>query len=180
MRLLIADLLEYSRVSREPFERSRVNCQTALDEAVELLSESIAEKGAVLTTDPMPMIEAHPAQFRQLLQNLLSNSLKFAGEEPLRVHVGTRRNGDLWEFSVSDNGIGIDPSQAKRVFELFRRLHPSDVYSGTGMGLSICKRIVERHGGRIWVESAEGNGSVFRFTIPDRQTGLEAVLEGAV
>jgi PAS domain S-box-containing protein len=175
MRLLIADLLEYSRVSREPMERALVNCQTALEEATELLAESIEEKGAVVTSDEMPTIEAHPAAFRQLLQNLLSNALKFADSSPLRVHVGATRDGKVWEFSVADNGIGIEPENAKRVFELFRRLHPSDVYSGTGMGLSICKRIVERHGGRIWVESTQGEGSVFRFTIPDRNLGIETV-----
>ncbi len=176
MRLLMADLLEYSRVSREPMERSSVNCKTALDEATELLAESIDEKGAVVTSDAMPTIEAHPAEFRQLLQNLLSNALKFADESPLRIHVGAARNGTGWQFSVSDNGIGIEPEHTKRVFELFRRLHPGDVYSGTGMGLSICKRIVERHGGRIWVESAKGDGSVFRFTIPDRAVATEVAL----
>ena len=178
MRLLITDLLEYSRVSREPMERSSVNCQTALNEATELLAESIEEKSAVVTSDQMPTIEAHPAEFRQLLQNLLSNALKFADDSPLRIHVGAARNGTRWQFSVSDNGIGIEPEHAKRVFELFRRVHPGDVYSGTGMGLSICKRIVERHGGRIWVESAKGQGSVFRFTIPDCEVD-SATSEGA-
>ena len=179
MQMLISDLLEYSRVSREPLERAWVDCRAAFDEAVELLSETIAEKNGVVTCGALPTIEAHPAQFRQLLQNLLSNALKFCVDSDLEVRVDAVREDRGWRFSVADNGIGIDPEQAKRVFELFRRLHPGDAYSGTGMGLSICKRIVERHGGRIWVEPGEQRGSVFCFTIPDQKTGLEAALSGA-
>ncbi len=176
MQMLISDLLEYSRVSRETLERAWVDCRAAFDEAVELLSEAIVEKKAVITCGALPTLEAHPAQFRQLLQNLLSNALKFSVDSDLRVHVEAAREDQGWRFAVADNGIGIDPGQAKRVFELFRRLHPGDAYSGTGMGLSICKRIVERHGGRIWVEPHNPRGSVFCFTIPDQKTGLEAAL----
>ena len=179
MQMLISDLLEYSRVSREPLERAKVDCRAAFEEAVELLSESIAEKNGVVTRGELPVLEAHPAQFRQLLQNLLSNALKFSVDSDLRVHIDATREDVGWLFSVSDNGIGIDPGNAKRVFELFRRLHPGDAYAGTGMGLSICKRIVERHGGRIWVEPAEQRGSIFRFTIPDPGAEAGADLSGA-
>jgi PAS domain S-box-containing protein len=174
MQMLISDLLEYSRVSREALQRATVDCRAAFDEAVELLSESIAEKNGVVTCGELPVLEANPAQFRQLLQNLLSNALKFSLDSDLRVHVDAGREELGWRFSVSDNGIGIDPGNAQRVFELFRRLHPGDAYAGTGMGLSICKRIVERHGGRIWVEPAEPRGSVFLFTIPDPRSGAGA------
>ncbi len=178
MQMLISDLLEYSRVAREPLERSWVDCNAAYKEAIELLAESIAEKGAFVVAVGLPTIEVNRTQFRQLLQNLLSNALKFAGDESLRIEVTARRAQGEWLLTVADNGIGIEPHQAERVFELFRRLKPNDAYAGTGMGLAICKRIVDRHGGRIWVESAERGGSVFCFTIPDRQTGLEAALCG--
>jgi signal transduction histidine kinase len=171
MQTLISDLLEYSRVSREPPERTPVDCSAVFLETLELLEESIAEKGASVTADPLPAISAHPTQLRQIFQNLISNALKFSGDSPLRVHVSANREPGAWRFSVQDNGIGIEPHQAKRVFELFRRLHPQDAYAGTGMGLSICHRIVERHGGRMWVEPAPGGGTTFYFTIPDSPGG---------
>jgi light-regulated signal transduction histidine kinase (bacteriophytochrome) len=178
MKMLIDDLLAYSRAAREPLERSWVNCQAAFEDALDLLAESVAEKDATVTAEGLPTIEVNRAQFRQLLQNLLSNALKFAADEPLRIRVAAQRQDGAWEFSMADNGIGVDPYQAERVFELFRRLKPNDAYAGTGMGLAICKRIVDRHGGKIWVEPGDAGGSVFRFTVPDRQTGLEAVLCG--
>jgi PAS domain S-box-containing protein len=176
MQMLVADLLEYSRVSREPHVRLWVDCRAVFSETLELLAESIEERGATVTASSLPTVEAHPAQMRQLLQNLISNALKFGGDEPLRVRVDARRVGYAWAFRIEDNGIGIDPADAERVFELFERINPTDAYAGTGVGLSICKRIVERHGGRIWVEQADGGGSRFCFTIPDPPNAMVSVL----
>jgi light-regulated signal transduction histidine kinase (bacteriophytochrome) len=168
MQVLMADLLEYSRVSSEPLARRSVDCSEIVEEARELLTETIAEKHGSVTAGPLPSVEAHPAQLRQLFQNLISNALKFAREgDSLRVTINAERHDGGWRFAVVDNGIGINPSDSQRIFEMFRRLHAPDAYAGTGMGLSICKRIVERHGGRIWVEPAPGGGSAFFFTIPD-------------
>jgi PAS domain S-box-containing protein len=168
MRMLISDLLEYSRVSRDPPSRENVNCTALFCDTLKVLEETISEKQASVTCDSLPTVRAHPTQLRQVFQNLLSNALKFAGDSPLRVHVSAARDEpEAWCFSVEDNGIGIDSKDAGGVFEMFRRLNPTDSYAGTGMGLSICRRIVEHHGGRIWVESNEHRGSIFKFTIPD-------------
>jgi PAS domain S-box-containing protein len=166
MQILISDLLAYSRAARDPLERTLVDCSAVLKDTLALLQESIAEKDAHVTFDPMPTLVAEPVQLKEVFQNLLSNALKFTDELSLRVHVGAERETDAWHFWVRDNGIGIDPQQAERVFEMFRRIHPRDAYAGSGLGLSICKRIVERHGGRIWVEPARVKGSIFHFTIP--------------
>jgi PAS domain S-box-containing protein len=177
-QMLIADLLDYARAARDPFERVWIDCAEEFQQAIELLSETIAERGATVTSSQLPTIEAHPAQFHQLMQNLVANALKFAGDTPLEVRVEAEREPGVWHFTVSDNGIGIDPEQAGRVFELFRRLATSDMQAGSGMGLSICKKIVERHGGEIWVEPRAAGGSVFHFTIPDRQIGIVAAFVG--
>jgi PAS domain S-box-containing protein len=166
MQMLINDLLEYSRASRDPLDRQPVDCAAVLEETRELLADSIAEKEATVTFELLPTIRAQPTQMVQVFQNLLSNALKFADGVP-RVHFAARRDDAAWHFTVRDNGIGIDPIHAARVFEMFRRLNPRDTYAGTGLGLSICKRIVERHGGAIWVEPGSAGGSVFHFTIPD-------------
>jgi len=178
-QMLISDLLDYARAARDPFERAWVDCGREFEETLELLAETIAERGATVTSGELPTIEAHPVQFRQLMQNLIANALKFGAEEPLEVRVVAHRQDGGWHFTVTDNGIGIDPAQAERVFELFRRLNPKDMQAGTGMGLSICKKIVERHGGRIWVESRPAGGSVFSFTIPDRPGILAAFVSDA-
>jgi PAS domain S-box-containing protein len=168
MRMLISDLLEFSKVSRDPPRRDSVNCAALLCETLKVLEEAIREKQATVTCDSLPTVKAHPTQLRQVFQNLLSNALKFAGETPLTVHVSAERiEPAAWRFSVGDNGIGIDPKDARGVFEMFRRLNTKDACVGTGMGLSICKRIVEHHGGQIWVETNHPRGSVFKFTIPD-------------
>jgi PAS domain S-box-containing protein len=165
---LIADLLEYSQVALSPLQPEPVDCSALVREALAVLEETIAEKRSRITCDPLPMIQGHPARLRQCFQNLLSNALKFASEDKaLEIHVGAERQPGGWGFYVQDNGIGIDPSEAGRAFELFGRLHPQDAYAGTGMGLSICRRVVEQHGGRIWVEPAPGGGSIFSFTIAD-------------
>jgi light-regulated signal transduction histidine kinase (bacteriophytochrome) len=114
----------------------------------------------------MPEVVADPVQLAQVFQNLIGNAIKFHGTEPPRIHVGAQRNGRDWTFSVRDNGIGVDPKYFDRIFQIFQRLHTRKEYSGTGMGLAICKKIVERHGGHIWIESASGKGSTFFFTLP--------------
>jgi signal transduction histidine kinase len=168
MTLLVNDLLEYSRTAREPLVCRPVDCGALVLETLELLSESISEKKAKVAVDPLPTVQAHPRQLAHVFQNLLSNALKFSADRALRIHVGAEREPGGHRFWVRDNGIGVDPPQAERIFEMFRRLHTRDMYAGTGLGLSICRRIVERHGGRIWVEEAPDEGSVFHFTLPDR------------
>ncbi len=172
MQGFIRDLLQYSRVGTHgrPFEWVKVG--GVLAGAVENLRFAIEEKKAEMILGEMPELEADPVQLGQLFQNLIGNALKFCGEAPIRVSVEARRLEDgLWEFVVRDNGIGIDPKDAQRIFIVFQRLHTRQEYEGTGIGLAICKRIVERHGGRIWVESEVGKGAAFFFTIPERHEG---------
>ena len=166
MQALINDLLAYSRVSSrgKPFEP--IACEAALDEALANLQMAIEESGAVIIHDPLPTVMADATQLMQLFQNLIGNGIKFRNEKVLHIHVSTERNGREWVFSVRDNGIGIDPQYHERIFAIFQRLHTREEYPGTGIGLAICKRIVERHGGRIWVESQPGEGSTFHFAIP--------------
>jgi light-regulated signal transduction histidine kinase (bacteriophytochrome) len=171
MRQLVRDLLAISRIgtrgrSFEPTDTDRLLDRVLLD-----LGETVRESGAEVTRDALPTVLADAPQLGQVLQNLITNALKFRGAEPCRVHVGaTVRNGEA-VFTVRDNGIGIDPENAERVFVLFQRLHSRREYPGTGIGLTICKKIVERHGGRIWVESLPGQGATFHFTIPRPDDG---------
>jgi chemotaxis family two-component system sensor kinase Cph1 len=130
------------------------------------LQLKIEEKGAIVTHDPLPNVMSDSIQMIQLLQNLLDNAIKFRGNEAPKIHISAKNNNGEWKFSVRDNGIGIDPQYYDRIFIIFQRLHERGKYLGTGIGLAVCKRIVERHGGRIWVESKVGEGSNFIFTIP--------------
>jgi PAS domain S-box-containing protein len=171
MQSLIADLLAFSRVGSrggafEPVELDRV-----VERAQVNLEAAIEESGAEVTADPLPTVQGDPVQLGQLFQNLVGNAVKFRGEAPPRVHVSARREGGGWRISVRDNGIGIEPEYAERIFVIFQRLHGRAEYPGTGIGLAICKKIVERHGGRIWVESTAGEGSTFHFTLPARDEG---------
>ena len=167
MQGLIDDLLAYSRAGRgEMTERTDVGA--VLDRVLKTLTVSIQESGAVITHDPLPTITSNPVELTQVFQNLIGNALKFKGERKPEIHVGAQRQADGWLFTVRDNGIGIDPQFAERIFMIFQRLHTREQYPGTGIGLAICKKVVERHGGRIWVESQPGKGSTFCFTIPDQ------------
>jgi len=130
------------------------------------LEASIRETSGTVTHDPLPTLTADRIQMMQLFQNLVSNGLKFHKDKAPAVHLGVVEDGDDWKFSVRDNGIGIDPKSTERIFAIFQRLHTREEYPGMGIGLAICRRIVERHGGRIWVESAPEKGSTFLFTIP--------------
>jgi PAS domain S-box-containing protein len=166
MQELLDDLLEYCRVGTHGKEFRPVDCGEVLARALANLKIAVEESGAAVTHDPLPVVPGDAPQLVQLFQNLLANALKFRGPEPPRVHVAARRRGEGWLFAVRDNGIGIDPDQAGRLFLIFQRLHTRQEYPGTGVGLAICKKIVERHHGRIWVESRAGKGSVFSFTLP--------------
>jgi len=168
MQNLINDLLTFSRVGTHGQPFTRVKSDEILQTALENLNVSIAESGAIITHDPLPVLVADPGQLTQLLQNLLGNAIKFhrPGVAP-RIHVSATHQDDAWQLSVRDNGIGILPEYFDRIFILFQRLHGRDTYPGTGIGLAICMKIVERHGGRLWVESEPESGSTFHFTIPD-------------
>jgi light-regulated signal transduction histidine kinase (bacteriophytochrome) len=158
-------LLAYSRTGRgQEFELT--DCKAVVQQSLDNLQITIAEKKAIVTCDQMPTIMVDEFQLVQLFQNLIGNAVKFCRENIPLVHIGAVRNESEWLFSVRDNGIGIAPEYADRIFIIFQRLHSRREYSGTGIGLSMCKRIVERHGGRIWVESREGEGATFYFTIP--------------
>jgi len=167
---LTHDLLAYSRVGTRGQPLQPVDCEYVLEQALANLQVAIEESGAKVTHDPLPTVQADPSQLGQVFQNLIGNALKFRREEAPQVHIGAERNGTHWRFFVRDNGIGIEPQYAERIFVIFQRLHSRQKYEGTGIGLAICKRIVERHGGRIWVESEPGKGSTFFFTLPDAES----------
>ncbi len=177
MQALINDLLAYSRVGSRVKQFPPTDFAAAFDLALANLRTAIEEGGAVVTRGPLPTLLADKLQVGQLLQNLIGNALKYRGPEPPRVHVAAERAGDddEWTFSVRDNGIGIDPQYAERIFVIFQRLHTREEFSGTGIGLAICQKIVERHGGRIWVESQLGSGATFFFTISTGKLGLTSV-----
>lgn len=169
MQTLINDLLSYSRVERRGNSFQPIDTNEALKLALRNLGAAIAEQGADITSENLPTLEADSSQLIQLFQNLIGNAIKFHSELPLQIHIGVERSDDAWRFSVRDNGIGIEPKHFERIFLVFQRLHARRDYPGTGIGLSICKKIVERHGGRIWIESEPGQGTTFYFTIPHRR-----------
>ena len=166
MQRLISDLLSYSRVSSRGRQPEEADSHAALVEAVANLAAAIAEGGAIVTNDDLPTVRADRSQLVQLFQNLIQNAVKFRSGQPPHVHVSAARRDAEWVFSVRDNGIGIAPEHRERVFEIFQRLHRRDEYGGTGIGLALCKRIAERHGGQIWLESEVGAGSTFHFSLP--------------
>lgn len=166
MEMLVNDLLDYSRVTSMAKPLVSIETDNAVNTAIKNLSSAISESKAEISVDPLPVILGDLTQLTLVFQNLLANAIKFRGDKTPVVHIGSVRMGDKWIFSVQDNGIGIDPDYHEKIFEIFQRLHNRGQYSGTGIGLAICKRIIERHGGKIWVESDEGKGSTFYFTIP--------------
>ncbi len=166
MQVLINDLLSYSRVGRNLEDPEVIDVEALLAHEVDGLQAAIEESGADITYDQLPSIVADSSLMGQVFRNLIGNAIKFRREEPPKVHVSAENLGNEWKFAVRDNGIGIDPQFAQRIFTIFQRLHTREDYPGTGIGLSICKKAVERLGGRIWVESQLGMGSTFYFTIP--------------
>ncbi|MBF0557461.1 MAG: PAS domain S-box protein [Nitrospirae bacterium] len=168
MQQLIKDLLEYSRVSSRsnPFKPTDFN--SVVSRALANLKMAVEDNSAGITCEELPTIAADESQMVSLMQNLIGNAVKYHGNEPPLVRVSAYKEGTEWVFSVADNGIGIDPKYNERIFRIFQRLHKRDTYSGTGVGLAVCKRIVEKHGGSIWVSSEPGKGSVFYFTIPEK------------
>ena len=166
MQRLIEDLLAYSRVSSRGAQLAPTDAGAVLDSALANLKLAIEDARAVITRDQLPVVPADQSQLEHVFLNLIGNALKFRGPQRPEVHVAAaQQNGD-WLFSVRDNGIGIESQYFDRIFVIFQRLHGRDEYPGTGIGLAITKRIIERHGGRIWVESRPGQGTTFFFTIP--------------
>ncbi|MBN3949493.1 MAG: GAF domain-containing protein [Nostoc sp. NMS7] len=166
MQTLIDDVLAYSKVDMQAIAFQMTEVKTVLDRALGNLRQRIKETGTTITHDALPTVMADSTQLMQLFQNLIGNALKFHSDQPPQIHLGAKRIEDAWLFSVRDNGIGIDPQFSDRIFVIFQRLHTRDEYIGTGMGLAICKKIVECHRGRIWIESKLGEGATFYFTIP--------------
>lgn len=180
MQRLIQDLLAFSRVGTRGQQFKPTELQAVLDAALANLKAAIEESHATVTHDPLPTVSADPAQFVQLFQNLIGNALKFhsPGRPPV-IHVGARRQGQAWIVTVRDNGIGIEPQYFERIFDVFQRLHTRREYPGTGIGLAICRKIVERHGGRIWLESTPGEGTTFSFSIPEHKPPEPAEVHGS-
>jgi PAS domain S-box-containing protein len=169
MKQLIEDLLAYSRVGTKGKEFKPLEVEAALKRATTNLRAAIDESGAAVTWDPLPSIEGDEMQLAQVFQNLMGNALKFRGAAVPRIHVSAAEQNAEWQITIADNGIGIEPQYFERIFMLFQRLHTMGEYPGTGIGLAICKKVVERHGGRIWVSSTPGEGSQFHFTLPKKE-----------
>jgi light-regulated signal transduction histidine kinase (bacteriophytochrome) len=167
MQTLIRDLLSYSRVDARSRPFTQIAFLDIVNDALTLLDSSIHDSGAQVTWGPLPEIMGDRSQLVQLIQNLIGNGLTYRGDQPPRIHLSAERSGKEWIFSVRDNGIGIEPKYHEQIFEIFRRLHDQKEYPGTGIGLAVCRRVVSRHGGKIWVKSESGHGSTFCFTIPE-------------
>lgn len=174
MHVLINDLLLYSRVGTQTKALEMFATEDALAAALANLHVALAEAGATVTHGPLPRVRGDLVQWVQLLQNLVGNAVKFRGAAPPVVRVEAERFGEMWRFAVRDNGIGIEPQFHRRLFVIFQRLHSRQEFPGNGIGLAVCLRIIERHGGRIWVESEPGRGSTFYFTVPAGRVGADA------
>ncbi len=171
MKELINDLLTYSRVSSKGKEFKETNCASVINHVLNNLRLLIKEDDVIITCDELPTVIADSSQLVQIFQNLINNAIKFRSSKQTQIHIGAQDGGKERLFYVKDNGIGIEPEYFERIFSIFQRLHDKDNYPGTGIGLAICKKIVERHGGHIWLESEPGNGSTFYFTIPTGGNG---------
>jgi light-regulated signal transduction histidine kinase (bacteriophytochrome) len=172
MRGMVEDLAAYIRIGIQPMAPADVDPSRVIEAVLDSLGSEIAEAGATITVDPMPMVRCDALQLGQLFLGLISNAVKFRGDEPPRVHISSRREQGSVRVSVADNGIGLDRAHAERAFEIFQRLQSSDAYPGNGTGLAICKKIVERHGGRIWVGTSEGSGTTVELTLPAAAFGV--------
>ncbi|MDQ3790583.1 MAG: ATP-binding protein [Actinomycetota bacterium] len=166
MQILINDLLAFSRVGRIVREPVEVSCDAVLEQALANLADAVERTGATITSDDLPTVSAEVPLLTAVFQNLISNALKFRGDDPPKVSITVRRDGDFWEFAIADNGIGIDPEYAERIFVIFQRLHNKADYPGTGIGLAMCRKIIEYHGGTIWLDTDVESGSRFCFTLP--------------
>jgi light-regulated signal transduction histidine kinase (bacteriophytochrome) len=166
MNILIKDLLAYSRITTHAEPPRWHDLEDILKDALYNLSELIKESDATITYDKMPILKVDKTQFLQLFQNFISNAIKFRRDVPPIIHIGVEEQSNQWLFSIKDNGIGIESKYFDRLYNIFYRLHTKDEYPGTGIGLPICKKIVQRYGGKIWVESELGKGTTFFFTIP--------------
>jgi signal transduction histidine kinase len=166
MKLLINDLLNYSRVSNRPMNVEAVDTDAVVTGVIDTLAVRIEETGAEVIHESLPTVHGDAIQLERLFARLIENAMKYRSEAPPRIRVAAEPQGECWLFSVADNGIGIDPRFRDKVFDIFKRLHGREQYPGTGIGLAVCKMVVERHGGKIWVEPAAGGGSVFKFTLP--------------
>lgn len=179
MQTLIRDLLAYSRVGRQGLRRTNVDCNSVVEEALRNLQSAIAESAAVVQCGKLPELQADRLQLVQLFQNLIGNAIKFRGPEPPVISISARQKEESWVFSVEDNGIGIAPEHSETIFVIFQRLHTRQEYPGNGIGLAICKKIIEQHGGKIWLKSESGNGSTFQFSLPiSHLTGVSERHEG--
>jgi light-regulated signal transduction histidine kinase (bacteriophytochrome) len=174
MQRLIEDLLMYAEVGREEKAMAPTNCAAILDEVRADLEAPIRENAAQIESGTLPTVQAYPVEIRQLFQNLIGNAVKFRGATPPHIQINAKREGAFWLFSVADNGIGIEEAHRERIFAMFQRLHDRARYPGTGIGLAVCRKIVSRLGGSIWVESEVRKGSVFYFTIPADVESLPA------
>ena len=168
LQQLVRDLLDYSKMESIPRAHEPVSIAGVVDSALLFLDSAIAESGAEIEVGALPEVQGDRSQLLQLFQNVIGNALKYRGERTPHIRIGAERDGDRWLFHVQDNGIGIAPRHLERVFEIVQRLHDQTRYAGTGVGLAVCRRIVEGHGGRIWVDSEPGVGSTFRFDLPAR------------
>ena len=171
MQVLIQDLLAFSRVGRAESSDANIDCNVVMEEVLQTLSAAVRESSAVISYSRLPQIQGDRTQLGQVFQNLIANAIKFRGKEPPKISVQAENKDEQWCFEVSDNGIGVAPESAGKIFEVFHRLNARTEYPGNGIGLAICKKIIERCGGRIWVESQSGSGSSFKFTLPVQGSG---------
>ncbi|MCA9406315.1 MAG: PAS domain S-box protein, partial [Candidatus Omnitrophica bacterium] len=167
MQVLIQDLLQYSRAGKKELEFEETDLNVVVEDAIKNLNTVIQDAQAEIHFDKLPVVQAHRVFILQLFQNLINNAIKYRSEDKPCINIAAKPKGSYWEFSVEDNGIGIQPEYAEKIFKIFQRLHGRDEYSGTGIGLTICRRIVDRHGGRIWLDiENDHKGSIFKFILP--------------
>jgi light-regulated signal transduction histidine kinase (bacteriophytochrome) len=174
MQTLIQDLLAFSRAGRQGTSLANADCNLAVAQALKNLAAALQESGAVVQYDRLPVVKANRSQLAQVFQNLIGNAIKFRGARTPVIQIGAKSQGDEWVLSVTDNGIGITPQNYELIFEVFKRLHTRTEYPGNGIGLSICRKIIEQHGGTIWVANQDTGGTAFRFTLQSAQASEPA------